>query len=275
MHWICLSRGAAHSICNLRYKVPQEIPVKIHNGSKYDYHFIIRELAEEFKGQFECLGENTEKYITFSVPIKKEHDNDKTITYKIKFIDSCRFMPSKLSDLVDNLSEINNKDCKTCMERKNIESECEFIGLKNNRLNYKCKECNETSAKSVNDLIEKFSRTYKFCNGNLKKFVLLLRKGFCPYEHMDSWERFNEASLPPKKSFYSELNLEDISDKDYLHAQKVWGVFEIRNVGEYHDLYVQTDTSLLADGFGKFRDTCIEIYGLDPSHFLSAPGLAW
>ena len=61
---------------------------------------------------------------------------------------------------------------------------------------------------------------------------------------MDSWERFNETSLPPKKSFYSELNLEDISDKDYLHAQKVWDVFEIRNLGEYHDLYVQTDTLL-------------------------------
>ena len=59
---------------------------------------------------------------------------------------------------------------------------------------------------------------------------------------MDSWERFNEASLPPKKSFYSELNLEDIGDKDYLHAQKVWEVFEIRNLGEYQYLYVQTDT---------------------------------
>ena len=213
-------REAAQSICNLRYKVPQEIPVKIHNGSKYDYHFIIRELAEEFKGQFECLGENTEKYITFSIPIKKENDNGKTITYKIKFIDTCRFMQSKLSNLADNLSEINNKDCKKCMERKKIRSECGFIGLKDNRLNYKCKECNETSAKSVNDLIEKFPRTYKFCNGNLNKFVLLLRKGVYPYEYMDSWERFNETSLPPKKSFYSELNLEDISDKDYLHAQK-------------------------------------------------------
>ena len=105
--------------------------------------------------------------------------------------------------------------------KKNIRSKCEFIGLKNNRLNYKCKECNETSAKSVNDLIEKFSTTYKFCNGNLNKFVLLLRKGVYPYEYMDSWERFNETSLPSKKSLYSELNLEDISGKDYLHAQKV------------------------------------------------------
>ena len=91
-HYTGKFRGAAHSICNLNYKVPQEIPVKIHNGSKYDYHFLIKELAEEFKGEFECLGKNTEKYITFSVPIKKEHDNGKTITYQLKFtivVDSC------------------------------------------------------------------------------------------------------------------------------------------------------------------------------------------
>ena len=90
-------------------------------------------MAEEFRGEdWECLGENTKKYISFSVSIKKERDNDsgETIPYKIKFINSCRFMPNKLSNLVDNLSEINDKDCKTCTERKNIKSECEFIGLK-------------------------------------------------------------------------------------------------------------------------------------------------
>ena len=92
---------------------------------------------------------------------------------------------------------------------------------------------------------------------------------------MDSWERFNETSLPPKKTFYSKLNLEDISNKDYLHAEKVWDTFEIRTLGEFHDLYVQTDTLLLADVYEKFRDKCIEIYGIDPSYFLSAPGLAW
>ena len=92
---------------------------------------------------------------------------------------------------------------------------------------------------------------------------------------MDSWERFNETSLPPKKSFYSELNLEVITDKDYNHAQKVWKVFKIKNMGEYHDLYVLCDTLLLANVFEKFRDKCIEIYGLNPSHILSAPGLEW
>ena len=78
-----------------------------------------------------------------------------------------------------------------------------------------------------------------------------------------------------KKSFYSELNLEDITDKDYEHAQKVWKVFGIKNLGEYHDLYVQSDTLLLADVFENFRDKCIEIYELDPAHFLSALGLTW
>ena len=96
-------------------------------------------------------------------------------------------MPSKLSDLVDKLSEIKNKDCKTCMERKKIKSESEFIGLKNNRLNYRCKECNGTSNKSINEPTEKFPNTYQFCNGDLNKFVWLLRKGVYPYEYMDSW----------------------------------------------------------------------------------------
>ena len=76
MHYTRKFRGAAHSICKLRYKVQREIPVKIHNDSKYDYHSIIKELAEEFTGQYGCLGENTEKCITFSLPIKKENDEE-------------------------------------------------------------------------------------------------------------------------------------------------------------------------------------------------------
>ena len=95
------------------------------------------------------------------------------------------------------------------------------------------------------------------------------------YEYIDSWEKFNEVSLPDKESFYSQLNKEGIADEDYMHAQKVWEVFKIKNLGEYHDLYVQSDTFLLADVFENFRDKCIEIYEVNPAHFLSAPGLAW
>ena len=77
-------RGATHSICNLRYKIPEEIPVVFHNGSTNDYHLIIKQLPKEFEGKFEWLGKNTKKYITFSVPIKKKLDNNKTITYRLK-----------------------------------------------------------------------------------------------------------------------------------------------------------------------------------------------
>ena len=87
-HYSGKYRGVAHDICNLKYKTPKEIPVAFHNGSTYNYHFIIKKLAEQFERQFECLGENTERYITFSAPVKKELDNGKSITYKIKFIDS-------------------------------------------------------------------------------------------------------------------------------------------------------------------------------------------
>ena len=86
---------------------------------------------------------------------------------------------------------------------------------------------------------------YKFCNGDLNKFFLLLRKGIYPYEYIDSWERFDENTIPPKEAFYSELNLENITDKDYGHVKKVWEAFEIINLGEYHDLYVQCDTLLM------------------------------
>ena len=109
----------------------------------------------------------------------------------------------------------------------------------------------------------KVSKHILICNGNLNKFVLSLRKGVYPYECMDIWEKFDETILPPKEAFYSNLNLEDISDEDYAHAQKVWDVFEINNLGEYHDLYVQSDTLLLADVYENFRNMCLDKYGLD------------
>ena len=104
---------------------------------------------------------------------------------------------------------------------------------------------------------------------------MLLRKGIYPYEDMDNWGKFDETTLPPKEAFYSNLNLENISDEDYEHAQKVRNISEIKNRGEYHDLHFQSDTLLLADVFENFRNKCIEIYELDPMYFVSAPGLAW
>ena len=182
-HYTWRFRGAAHSKCNLNYKVPKDIPVIIHNAS-YDTHFIINQLAEEFKRELDCIGENMEKYITFSVPIKKKCGDSKTITHKLRFIDSFRFMLTSLWELVDNISwNFNCIECKSCTE--------------NNR----CKQ----GKKLIDGLIEKFSRMYQFCNGDLNKFVLLSRKSVYPYEYMDSWERFDEISLPDKKSLLQQI----------------------------------------------------------------------
>ena len=92
---------------------------------------------------------------------------------------------------------------------------------------------------------------------------------------MDNCERFDEMSLPSNKSFYSNLNMENIDDIDYRHGNNVFKRFKLKNLGEYHDLYVQSDTLLLADVFENFRNTCLKVYELDPAHFLSLPGLAW
>ena len=238
-HYTRKYRGAAHSKCNLNYKMVKEIPVLFHNGSVYDYHFIIKYLAREFKGNSECLGENTEKYISFTVPFKKVI-NDKEIKYRIRISDRCRFMQDSLSNLVDNLSELKIKEI-------------------------------------ANDvLIKRFYNTYQLRDNDINKFKLLLRKGVYPYEYMDSWKRFNETESPSKDKFYSALNLEDISDDDYYaHAVNVCNTFNINDLGEYHDLYVKLDTALLGDIFEKFRDKHIETDKLDPAYFLTTPGLSW
>ena len=92
---------------------------------------------------------------------------------------------------------------------------------------------------------------------------------------MDSWERFNEKLLSSKKDFYRNLNMENISDIDYRHANNVFKGFKLENLGDYHDLYVKSDILSLADVFNNFKDMCIKEYELDPAHYLSLPGLAW
>ena len=186
-------------------------------------------------------------------------------------MDSYRFMSSSLSKLVDNLSEgLHNNKCLNC------ESCLDYIKTKNEKLILKCFNCKQYYEKDFNkELIKGFASTYEFCNKNLNKFILLLRKGVYPYEYMDNWERFDETSLPNKESFYSNLNTENIDDIDYRHGNNVFKRFKLKKLGEYHDLYVQSNTLLMADVFENFRNTCLKVYELDPAHFLSLPGLAW
>ena len=107
-----------------------------------------------------------------------------------------------------------------------------------------------------------------------KEFDLMVRKGVYPYDYMDSFDKFNEK-LPSKEEFYSLLNDEHISDEDYEHAQNVWNTFSLKNMGDYHNLYLGSDVLLLADVFENFRKTCLEYYKLDPCHYFTSPGLSW
>ena len=170
-----------------------------HNGSTYDYHFIIKELAEEFGGE-------TEKCITFSVPTKKEttkKDKITKISYKIKFIDSCRFMSTSLSNLVSNLSEgLHNDMCIAC------KSSLDYMATKDEQLIFRCLRCKKNYEKKINkELSQSFANIYEFFNGDLNKFILLLRKCVYPYEYVDSWQRSDETSLPDKEAVYSNLNM--------------------------------------------------------------------
>ena len=126
------------------------------------------------------------------MPLKKEDDGK--ITYKLKFIDSYRFMQTSLSNLVDNLSGVYDKECKKCMERKKIRLTCEIVGFKNGTLNYKCREC-KTCSKVVTEPTKNFPTLHKFCYGDLNKFLLLLTKCIYPYEYIDSRERFDENTI--------------------------------------------------------------------------------
>ena len=127
----------------------------------------------------------------------------------------------------------------------------------------------------VNNLARGNHKFWGFEKFNNNQRELLIKKGIYPYEYMDSWSKFNDRELPSKDKFYSALNMRGISDADYNHARSVWAEFGIKNMGEYHDLYLLTDTILLANVFESFRTVCMDNYGLDPAHFYTAPGLAW
>ena len=145
------------------------------------------------------------------------------------------------------------------------------MSVHDDQLIFRCFECKKNYQKDFHkELIKRFANTYGFC-GYINKFILLLKKGVYPYEYVDNWERFDETSLADKEAFYSNLNIKSITDVDYRHAKRVFKEFNIKYLGEYHDLYVQSDTLLLANIFENFRNKCTEIYELESAHFLSAP----
>ena len=195
-HYTGEYRGAAYSVCNLKHSVLKKILIAFHNGSKYDHHFIIKELATE-KKLFTCLGENTEKYIAFTVPIEKEvtridkngDEIAKNISYILRFIDTPKIRAkSLLSNLVSSLFEVihrikckvghDDKKCEICgIKYKYCDCFLEYTNFKYYSIEYKCLLCNNNCQRKFDEkLKERFFNAYKFCNHNNNTFISLLQK---------------------------------------------------------------------------------------------------
>ena len=229
-HYTGRYRGPACNSSNLKYRKPKFIPVFFHNLSGYDSHLFIKKLGSPNENM-DCIPNNEEKYISFSKDIKVGEYKDKKTgevrdkTFRIRFLDSFKFLPASLGALVNNLPK---------------------------------------------DAFKNLERYY-----TLEEARLIKRKGVYPYEYMNTEERFNETKLPPKKAFYSRLSGEGITEEDYKHALNVWNAFNMKTILDYHELYNETDVLLMADVFENFRNNNLKIYGLDPGHYFTAPGLSW
>ena len=214
-----------------------------------------------------------------SIPMKKKtyansrNTKKKLLTYNLRFIDSARHMNESSSTLVDNLSGLKNCYC----EKKSFDNiKTTYEQIHNEYMVFsRCKVCLWRKKINLLELVKNFPNTFNLCRGNVQKFLLLIRKGVYPYEYMNTMSKFIEKELATIDNFYSKLNSSGISTKDYSHAKNVWQFFKIKDMGEYHDLYLCCDVAQLSDVFENFRSICFKIYELDPLYFVSTPSLAF
>ena len=239
-HFTGLYRGAAHMKCNIDFCFKKyHIPVFFHNLKNYDAHLIISNLEKlnTKKESISVIAQNSEKFITFSLN-------------RLEFKDSFSFLSSSLEKLV-KLTKYGSASGTT-----------EALASRNNKLRDNWQEHFKYSFKG------------KYIK-NEKDLFLLTEKGVYPYDYCNDFNKFNDTELPEKKHFYSRLSEEDISDADYERAKLIWKHFNIKNLGEYHDLYLETDVLLLTDAYENFRKQCLTDYELDPAHYYTLPNFAW
>ena len=229
------------------YIEKMKVPVVFHNLTGYDSHLIIK--AYERSEKLECIPNTSEKYISFSMG------------NTIKFIDSCRFLSSSLENLVFSLIDNPTDKSKKYIEHDKL-SDIQKTQLLLN-ISKKCKHTLRHMGLNVDDV------------NDHEKILLMVQKGVYPYDYMCSNDKFNDAKLPSKNDFYNLLNKKHISDSDYERATKVWNIYEMKTMRDYHDLYLRSDVLLLADVFDNFRELSLNIYELDPANYYTAPGLAW
>ena len=234
-HYTGKFRGAAHQSCNLKFQRPKFTPVFFHNLQNYDAHLFVR-----------ALGLMDEVLSIKCIP----NNDEKYISFSLRF----------------ELKRITKWDPKgeEWIEVV-IPHEIRFLD------SFKFTLAGlEGLVKNLS--LEDLKETNRFFG---EKIDLVSRKGVYPYEYMDDFEKFKKQSLPKKTSFFSRLKQEKVSDEDFEHAQKVWKEFELKNMGDFHDLYLKTDVLLLADVMENFRKLCEKHYELDPAHFFTVPGMAW
>ena len=234
-HYTGKFRGAAHQSCNLKFQRPKFTPVFFHNLQNYDAHLFVR-----------ALGLMDEVLSIKCIP----NNDEKYISFSLRF----------------ELKRITKWDPKgeEWIEVV-IPHEIRFLD------SFKFTLAGlEGLVKNLS--LEDLKETNRFFG---EKIDLVSRKGVYPYEFMDDFEKFKKQSLPKKTSFFSRLKQEKVSDEDFEHAQKVWKEFELKNMGDFHDLYLKTDVLLLADVMENFRKLCEKHYELDPAHFFTVPGMAW
>ena len=188
--------------------------------------------------------------------------------------------------IISNLEKLNTKKEQISVIAHNSEK---FITFSLNRLEFK--DSFSFLSSSLDKLVKltkyednklrdnwqehfKYSFKGKYIK-NEKDLFLLTEKGVYPYDYCNDFNKFNDTELPEKKHFYSRLSEEDISDVDYERAKLIWKHFNIKNLGEYHDLYLETDVLLLTDVYENFRKQCLTDYELDPAHYYTLPNFAW
>ena len=271
-------RGSAHQECNLQLRVDVEkikIPVIFHNLRGYDSHFIMQEIGQIVK-DYEYTNKNGKKcqMNINAIPNNMEKYMAFMLGNHLTFIDSFQFMGSSLEKLVSNITKCGK--CETCKPDDCLKIKIDYKNkTSQHKTSIPCGECKNCKAKDE-DCINPNYDQLKYTSEIFKdeKLNLMARKGVYPYDYMDSFKKF-KSQLPKKEDFYSILNEKDISNEDYQHVQNVWNTFNLKNMGDYHDLYLKSDILLLVDVFENFRKTCLEYYKLDPCHYFTSPGLSW
>ena len=212
------------------------------------------------------IAKSMEKFIGFTIG-------------KLQFMDTLQHLSTSLDKLVKNLADKTKvQGCKYCPRRgpANVIAKHETIAHKKEFETLYQHAVTKSELKDLfTNLYDNFKKKKEWENLPEEAFELLTRKGVYPYAYMDSVDRFKESKLPPKEDFYNDLAKQHITEEDYEFVKKLWKTFRLKNLGELHDLYMETDTLLLADVFQNYRQVIMKNYGLDPIHFYTAPSLSW